>query len=222
MLSGERVVGVLSAAFTTIGPGGAPDPTAVVNTLQLLGVEAASAIERADLRRRLTEQALTDELTGLANLRSWRAALARMPRRGGIAILDLDHFKWVNDRGGHAAGDTMLAEFAQALRTTTRAEDLVARIGGEEFAVLCPLGDDVAILMARIRDRWAEIGRGHPIPVTFSAGVAARLPEEPPDRTQVRADVALYAAKQAGRDRCVVAGTDPLVTGGPDPWPALR
>ena len=140
----------------------------------------------------------------------------------GLVALDIDHFKRVNDTHGHTVGDRVLRRVADLARRQARLGDCVARIGGEEFAVLCPLGDDVAILMARIRDRWAEIARGHPIPVTFSAGVAARLPEEPPDRTQVRADVALYAAKQAGRDRCVVAGTDPLVTGGPDPWPALR
>ncbi len=202
--AGNRTVGVLTAAFAVDSPP-LDDADTTIRTLELLASEAALAIERDDLRRRLTAQAMTDELTGLPNLRSWRAALARMPRRGGLAILDLDHFKSVNDQAGHAAGDTMLVDFAKALQSTTRAEDLVARIGGEEFAVLCPIGSDVAVLVARLRARWSELGRSHPIPVTFSAGVAARSADEEPERTQARADEALYAAKQSGRDRCIVA-----------------
>ena len=205
--AGNRTVGVLTAAFAVDSPP-LDDAETTIRTLELLASEAALAIERDDLRRRLTAQAMTDELTGLPNLRSWRAALARMPRRGGLAILDLDHFKSVNDQAGHAAGDTMLVDFALALQSTTRAEDLVARIGGEEFAVLCPMGSDVAVLVARLRARWSELGRSHPIPVTFSAGVAARSPDEEPERTQARADEALYAAKQSGRDRCIVAASE--------------
>ena len=204
VLAGRQALGVLTAVFA-VGAPPLDDAGTTIRTMELLASEAALAIERDDLRRRLTAQAMSDELTGLANLRAWRAALARMPRRGGLAIIDLDHFKRVNDQAGHAAGDRVLHDFAQAVRSTTRAEDLVARIGGEEFAVLCPVGTDVAVLIARLRARWQEVARGHPIPVTFSAGVAARAPEEQPERTQARADEALYVAKQAGRDRCVVA-----------------
>ncbi len=207
VLVGGQVLGVLTALFAVDAPP-LDDTASTIRTMELLASEAALAIERDDLRRRLTAQAMSDELTGLANLRAWRAALARMPRRGGLAIIDLDHFKSVNDRAGHAAGDRVLHDFAQAVRSSTRAEDLVARIGGEEFAVMCPVGADVAVLVARLRARWAEVTRGHPIPVTFSAGVAARAPDEQPERTQGRADEALYAAKQTGRDRCVVAAGD--------------
>ncbi len=200
----HRVVGVLTAAFA-VGSEAADDAPTTIRTMELLASEAALALERDDLRRSLATQALTDELTGLANLRAWRTALERMPRRGGLAIVDLDHFKSVNDSAGHAAGDRVLYEFAQALHETTRSEDLVARIGGEEFAVLCPIGEDVVGLIERLRNRWDGLSGAHPVAVTFSAGIAARGVDEPPEHTQARADKALYAAKLAGRDRSVTA-----------------
>ena len=163
VLAGRQALGVLTAVFA-VGAPPLDDTGTTIKTMELLASEAALAIGRDDLRRRLTAEAMSDELTGLANLRAWRAALARMARRGGLAIIDLDHFKRVNDQAGHAAGDRVLHDFARAMRSTTRAEDLVARIGGEEFAVLCPVGTDVAVLIARLRARWQEVARGHSDP----------------------------------------------------------
>ncbi len=158
---------------------------------------------------------LTDPLTGVGNRRRLEQALAmeisRVDRSGGSLsafMADLDHFKNVNDTYGREAGDKVLAAFGDVLRRRTRATDVVARFGGEEFVVLMSATDlEVAIGIAeRIRTVFAA---SHieplPAPITASFGVAERAPGEPGDRMLRRVDVALYEAKRLGRNRVIAA-----------------
>jgi diguanylate cyclase (GGDEF)-like protein len=123
----------------------------------------------------------------------------------GVASFDIDHFKTVNDDFGHEIGDRVLARLGRLLREETRATDVVARMGGEEFLVLLPGcgADETSAFAERIRARFAEPG-GLPA-VTLSAGVSAAV--APPDGALLIAesDTALYTAKRSGRDRTVVS-----------------
>ena len=152
-----------------------------------------------------------DALTGVWNRRAILTALSGMvsaARRHGrplsIAVLDLDRFKEINDTYGHARGDAVLVAAARVLRERLRVEDLLGRIGGEEFAVLLP--DTDADAAARVGEKLrAEIaGAPAPAPITVSVGVATWDGETAEELLQ-RADAALYAAKDAGRDRVVAA-----------------
>lgn len=154
----------------------------------------------------LHDQANEDPLTGLANRRRWDHAVSQGFQRTAsghplsVAIIDLDQFKHYNDLHGHPAGDQMLRDVAQLFRVVLRESDLVARIGGEEFAVLLDgstAAEGVAII-ARLR-------AGMPGRQTFSAGVARWDGIEPAADLLRRADEALYRAKSNGRDRCEVA-----------------
>jgi len=174
--------------------------------------DANTRLEKAN--RRLKELATTDELTGLWNRRRFLEMLAQECRRAGrsgadlaLAMLDLDHFKVVNDTYGHALGDRVLAEAASIIRRAARATDVVARYGGEEFMVLMPEASAVDARNAAERIR-THIAR-HPISdgtidvgITASVGVSALKDGGPggPDHLIRRADEALYAAKQAGRN----------------------
>jgi diguanylate cyclase (GGDEF)-like protein/PAS domain S-box-containing protein len=164
---------------------------------------------------RLTEDALTDTLTGLANRRGFRAAIElsaadqRAPSSSCIAVLDLDHFKRINDRFGHDAGDQVLREFAQIARAMVREQDLVARVGGEEFAIFFP-GTSVAQAMEvcdRLRVRTARTvitsGKAR-MWVTVSGGVAPLGAGGIDDAFPI-ADAALYEAKRNGRDQLALA-----------------
>lgn len=162
--------------------------------------------------------ALTDELTGVPNRRHFLSRMEQEYERAkryrhplSLAMLDLDHFKRVNDLHGHPAGDLVLKHFAGLLRDQLRSEDLVGRLGGEEFALLLPETEQEGALqvLERIRQRLAgsaldNIASG--FAYTFSAGVAMLLPNEaPPCKDWIReADQALYQAKNAGRNRTVV------------------
>lgn len=153
-------------------------------------------------RMELRELASTDPLTGLANRRRWedffRTALAG--RTVSVLLLDLDHFKRYNDAHGHLAGDELLVELAAALEETVGASGLVARWGGEEFAVALPgarLAEGMAIA-ERIR---AVVPHGQ----TCSVGAATRQFGDDARSLMDRADRALYEAKQSGRDRVVAA-----------------
>jgi diguanylate cyclase (GGDEF)-like protein len=174
----------------------------------------ASLTLRLDASRRDLERlALQDPLTGLANRRAAMARLAEWTasadaEQNGVmlAIADIDYFKRVNDRLGHDGGDASLVHFAAMLRRMLPPGWLVARVGGEEFLIAAPT-TDFATFVARIdslRLAVAEtplITPAGPYQLTASFGLAERLAAEAADRLITRADMALYAAKQAGRNR---------------------
>jgi diguanylate cyclase (GGDEF)-like protein len=164
---------------------------------------------------------LTDELTELPNRRAFMRRLedevARVQRYGyplSLALIDMDHFKAVNDLHGHAAGDEVLRNFSTNILSIFRHHDMVARYGGEEFAVLLPNTDKAGALRAleKVRKRTAESpyqleGRTMPMP-TFSAGISLYKPGETPGNLIERADKALYQAKRLGRNRIELAQHD--------------
>ena len=185
--------------------------------------------ERVLLSQELKRQASTDDLTGVANRRSLMQRLAREYERvrqpgGGhrcaVLAVDLDLFKLVNDRHGHAAGDAVLQHAAALMRRVTRQHDLVARSGGEEFTLVLPdTGpDEAAALAERLRAGLqaqpalhAGPGGVVPLPVTLSVGVSLILPDDDSlDAALARADAALYSAKAAGRNQVCVAPVRPL------------
>lgn len=175
--------------------------------------------ERKRMEQRLIELASTDELTGLPNRRHFVEALerehARIRRFGKSAVLlmlDLDHFKRINDQYGHAAGDAVLVAFAETLRQHLRRTDLAGRLGGEEFAVLLPETEVEAacVLAERLREavagRAVEIEGIGAIGVTVSLGLARLgVLDARPEAALARADAALYRAKQGGRNRVELA-----------------
>ena len=171
----------------------------------------------AQLGEALGEQqrlAVTDGLTGLYNRRYLTERMAQQEAAGGVVsllVIDLDHFKRVNDTFGHVAGDAVLRESAARIASVCRATDVVARYGGEEFVVLLPdTGEEEARRLAeRIRTtlRQAPVAdSAGSIPITASVGVATRAGAGI-HRLMESADRALYRAKEEGRDRVVaVAG----------------
>lgn len=157
-------------------------------------------------------KAETDELTGLGNRRALRRLMdASDTRRSALVMADLDFFKKVNDTLGHAAGDNALRHLARLIRSSLRAGDVAARIGGEEFAVWLPgadLAQGVEIaerLRALVAERPFRLS-GTEWPLTISCGVSAwPLPEAHRDNLLPTADGALYQAKREGRDRVVAS-----------------
>lgn len=167
--------------------------------------------QSSKLRGMLSDLARTDALTGLLNRRGFDEALGReyeRVRRGGppmgVLLVDIDHFKRVNDTWGHQAGDTTLRRLGELLAELFRATDVVGRIGGEEFAVLIPdCGPELAVRRAHeMCDSVRTVTRGWEHSITVSVGVATR-PEaaSAPAEVLAAADAALYEAKAAGRDR---------------------
>ncbi|MEA2303535.1 MAG: hypothetical protein QOH43_815 [Solirubrobacteraceae bacterium] len=175
--------------------------------------------ERKRYEEHLAQLAAEDPLTGLLNLRSFHERMAeevarthRTERPLSLVLLDLDHFKQVNDSLGHPVGDEVLVEVADRLRGVTRAGEHLARVGGEEFAWLLPEADAAGALAAANRAR--EAVRATPLPpsgtLTVSAGVCALSDAGGDPRELYRlADTALYRAKAAGRDRAVAFGPVP-------------
>ncbi|MEH3021102.1 MAG: GGDEF domain-containing protein [Pseudomonas oryzihabitans] len=173
--------------------------------------------ERDALIAELGIRAETDYLTGLANRRAFERQLAqgvaRTPRYLAAIAFDIDHFKRINDTYGHPAGDQLLRHLAQRCSALLRDGDRLARIGGEEFAVLADveLPEDALALAERLRQGIADtpfaVGPTEALPVTASFGVAvtARLPEGAPLRLLAQADAALYRAKHRGRNCSEVA-----------------
>lgn len=163
----------------------------------------------ADLRRELQQLARQDALTGAANRREFlRVAQEHLrDRRGGggcsVLLLDVDRFKSVNDSFGHAAGDVALVQLVRSTEDAIRAEDLVARLGGEEFAVLLPAADTSrAIEVAdRVRSRITTDSRSDVAgPLTVSIGVATAHPGDTVESILARADAAMYQVKGRGGD----------------------
>jgi diguanylate cyclase (GGDEF)-like protein len=188
----------------------------VNRSLELRVAERTAQLDESN--RQLQRLAMTDSLTGLANRRAFFAAAhsaveiaLRHERPLALMMIDIDHFKSINDAHGHAAGDCVLLHTAATLRALVRSTDTLARYGGEEFVLLAPeTGLDSALALARrmgdaLRDHpvWVEAG---PITVTASFGVTALGgPDDDIDRLIKRADEALYECKAAGRDRAIAA-----------------
>jgi diguanylate cyclase (GGDEF)-like protein len=175
-------------------------------------LDARQALQLSGRSERLTEDASTDALTGLPNRRMLARALGRLTDDDTVIMIDLDHFKRVNDELGHPAGDQVLLAFGSLLRATARARDAIGRYGGEEFLVILhpPIGADA--FLNRLRDAWQSC---RPHPVTFSAGIARS--DGDPELTVRRADKALYRAKEAGRDRWVWCSVEPISNGANEP-----
>lgn len=168
--------------------------------------------QRAALTEALAEVqrlATHDELTGLANRRHMHKRLVQEQARSGrlnrvfsIAIIDLDHFKWVNDAYGHARGDDVLRAFATEATSVLRTWDLMARWGGEEFLLLMPdtLAPQAHASVTRLLACVRALPHGAGPALSFSAGVTEYRPGESVTETVARADREMYAAKRAGRN----------------------
>jgi diguanylate cyclase len=183
-------------------------------TAAVSGVVAWVFASRTERQRDALERLATlDSLTGVQNRRAMERELsiaveehrrARVPF--GLAMLDLDHFKRINDEHGHEAGDEVLVAFAELLRRATRQGDRCFRFGGEEFVLLMPSADVQALrtIDQQLRNRVQEELRCRGAAVTVSIGAAALRPQEDWQAWLARADAALYQAKNTGRNRTVV------------------
>ena len=206
------------------------------------------------IHRQLVHRAAVDDLTGVFNRRAFNqiaeVELARADRSHiwpALLVLDLDHFKSVNDRFGHAAGDEVLRRFGALIKSCTRAGDIAARMGGEEFAALLPSTDLARATSVAERIRTALeaeifVVEGQRFSITTSIGLTIILPQDTLHCAFLRADAALYAAKDAGRNRVMTntaplpaneptvpsgqlrpaAAASPLDPGAPAPDPTLR
>jgi diguanylate cyclase (GGDEF)-like protein len=195
---------------------------ALLFTISIAFILLAMAKERTELRHRTA--AMIDPLTGIANRRAFlhdAALLAKRhsgnPRPTAVLLIDLDHFKSINDRFGHALGDRVLEIFSDAARQSVRVSDLIGRLGGEEFAaVLYDTSRDKAVAVAeRMRETFARMAQevdGRPVCATVSVGIvhceeaALDVPE-----LLAQADQALYFAKESGRNRVEVASLEMIL-----------
>lgn len=154
--------------------------------------------QEREARQVLAEVSRRDELTGVGNRRHAVTMLAALQPGDAVVMIDLDHFKSVNDTRGHDAGDQVLLALADHLRAGVRDADLVARYGGEEFLVVLRGANEEGLDTAeRLCATWRDEGTG----TTFSAGVAVHDADRSPSMTVAEADAALYAAKRTGRNR---------------------
>jgi len=219
-VSGVLLVAVSSLASLTLGiPTGARMAATLGLTLVMINV-ALNVI--GDLQQVLQDQASTDALTGAFNRRQLDSELARMhdvaarsPNHAMLAI-DIDHFKQVNDTHGHGVGDQVLRGVAAEILLRKRKDDMLFRVGGEEFVMLLPnCGAEDALRLAdelrgRIESADLCVGRS----VTVSIGMATLLAGEGLANWSARADAALYRAKREGRNRVVGAGGDGTLSDG--------
>jgi diguanylate cyclase (GGDEF)-like protein len=202
--------------------------------LELVGEQLALALANLQLRERLRSQSIRDPLTGLFNRRyleeTFAREVARAHRSGqslGVIMFDVDHFKRLNDTSGHDAGDAVLREIGRFVQKNFRAADVSCRYGGEEFVILVPDSEleQVERRAQRLREAIKQLGFSHQgLPlgtVTVSMGVAACPGHgDSPEILLAAVDAALYRAKNAGRDRVVVADarhSTPMVTVPPPP-----
>ena len=208
LVEGGSVRGVLGVA---LGTAVAAADVRLLGLLDVLVADGCLAMSREDLAVELAAQAVTDPLTGLPNRRRWDDELLRaraVSERSGtpyvVLVLDLDRFKNFNDSFGHPAGDALLQQAAHSFRSALRTDDVIVRLGGEEFGVLlrdCP--PEPARLLAE------RLIVATPLGQTCSIGMAVSSRGESTEAVFSRADIALYAAKQGGRARVCVAA--PLV-----------
>ena len=215
LVAGDHKLGMLNCRRMGINRFSDDD----LEAASLFGHTAAAAWHNAQLYEELARRAMTDGLTGLFNSRWLREAgereLADARRRGvplSVVLVDLDHFKAVNDTGGHASGDIVLQHVADVLRHTTRAGDAAVRLGGEEFVLI--LRDSDAAGAARVAADLRAAMTAVPIPaacsgidrMTASLGIAS-FPEHGGSLADLvrAADVAMYVAKREGRDRVRIA-----------------
>ncbi len=205
---GDREIGTIG--FATMHDG--------TERLALVARELAAPLQVCLLLQQATEDARTDALTGLLNRRSASDQLERelaFARRNraplGVVMIDLDHFKQINDRYGHDGGDAALVGAATAIRSALRGSDFCARWGGEEFVVVVRDADahGTLVVAERIRNAIATASivdvSGTRIPVTASCGVAVVRAEDTAPTLLNRADEALYTAKRSGRNRVAEA-----------------
>jgi len=210
--------GVLGGFYPALYPNfAAPHPINVgaqlaANITLILTTVAVLVAWRDEADARLREQIATDALTGLLNRRGWEErapGLFSQAKRHGtplaLFMLDLDHFKRINDSQGHEVGDQVLRLFATVLLTHRRSSDLAARVGGEEFALLLPHTDRASAVLIEQRLRAAlkmACGLQPQLTVDYSAGLALLQPSDDSLTTfMVRADSGLYLAKSQGRGR---------------------
>jgi diguanylate cyclase len=165
----------------------------------------------------ISEVAHQDYLTGALNRRGMDEAIEREFNRADrhnanlcIAMMDIDHFKKLNDTLGHTTGDQALSHFAKVIKDVLRTTDVLARYGGEEFIIIMPgtPKDEAVTVVTRVQRELTKnffLNKGERVLITFSAGVAERKPGEPPETLIPRADAALYEAKNTGRNRVVAA-----------------
>ncbi|MDR6772389.1 diguanylate cyclase [Azospirillum sp. BE72] len=201
-------------ALPTFIHGGLPVALFTVVGILMLGTMLARERRRIDTERLLRDAALCDPLTGLSNRRAFSGAIDRIVAGAvrndsslSLLMLDIDHFKEVNDARGHDAGDAVLVALSRVLERGVRQSDLVARFGGEEFAILLPSTslDGAYQLAERLRCAVRDCDIQHDgvlLHVTVSIGVSTLAPNaDRPDTLIKAADVALYCAKTNGRDR---------------------
>ena len=165
---------------------------------RLFSTQAGSALEQIQVIESLSEDLRRDELTGLGNRRHALALLDSLMPGDAVVLVDLDQFKQVNDTDGHQAGDHLLRQLSEHLRSSVRDSDTVARLGGDEFVLVArSVEEDALHAASRLLERW----RQREPRATFSAGVAVHDPDELPAITLEHADAALYQAKSAGRNQ---------------------
>jgi len=195
-------------------------------TISVAFILLAMAKERTELRHR--NAAMLDPLTGIANRRSFLQDASQLakrhradPRPTAVLLIDLDHFKSINDRFGHAVGDRVLEMFTASARKSVRATDLLGRLGGEEFAamLLDTSRDKAKIVAERIREGFAAAAKevdGRPVCATVSIGVAfCDQPALDVPEMLAQSDQALYFAKENGRNRVELASLELITAGKP-------
>ena len=192
-------------------------PAGVVDALAQAATHAAAAVRYGTMVEEIERLATRDPLTALANRRVFEDTLPREVARArrtdaplSLVVLDVDHFKRVNDEHGHQAGDAVLRDIAAALAANTKGFDLVARLGGDEFAVLLPgcTASDAANVAERLRG--SEVGTAHGHAVTLSAGYATLTDAmDTGDDLVAAADAGLYVAKRAGRSQVATVDDHP-------------
>ena len=204
VVAGERIVVPLRGSAGNLGavvvacPGHAEFDQFALHAAQLFGAQAGLALEQVRAIEALTEAAMNDPLTGVGNRRRAATLLEHLDPGDAVVLIDLDHFKLVNDTTGHASGDKVLVALGRYLRDHARGMDTVARYGGEEFLVVFRgAGSRALSATERLVEGWRAT---RPL-TTFSAGVAVHEVGRSPAATLGRADAALYRAKRTGRDR---------------------